>query len=85
MFELVLGIAVAAIFVTAYLLIAKFLRQDRRELGSTPPTITLNPVDTSRAIRAGKQDRALTAGELSEHHAGGAKSAGSRQSGPEQS
>jgi hypothetical protein len=74
MFELVLGIALAAVFVAVYLLIAKFLRQDKRELGSKPQTITLNPVDTSRAIGARRQDRALTAGELSEHHAGGKKS-----------
>ncbi len=74
MFELVLGIALAAMFVIAYLLIAKFLRQDKHELGGKPQNITLNPVDTSRAIGAGKQGRALTAGELSEHHAGGTKS-----------
>jgi hypothetical protein len=33
--------------------------------------VTLNPPETSHALNAGKSRQALTAGELSEHHAGG--------------
>lgn len=73
MFELSLGVLLAALFIGAYLLIAKFLlERDGRELSGAPPRVTLNPPETSHALNAGKAKQALTAGELSEHHAGGA-------------
>jgi hypothetical protein len=73
MFELVLGVLLATIFVTAYLLITKLLRQETRELRGTPPSVTLNPLETARNIGPQKSARALTTGEMSEHHAGGEK------------
>ena len=74
MFELVLGVVLAAIFVTAYLLINKLLRQDQRELGGKPTSVTLNPLETNRSLGPGHAPpRALETGEMSEHHAGGAK------------
>jgi hypothetical protein len=85
MFELGLGVLLAVFFIAAYLLITRLLGHDGRELGGLPPRVTLNPLDTDKAIGAGKSSRALTTGEMSEHHAGGAKSAGSKQEGTEQS
>jgi hypothetical protein len=74
MFELSLGLLLAALFIGAYLLITKFLLgQGRRELGHPPPRVTLNPTDTSHAVGAGESRGALTAGELSEHHTGRAQ------------
>lgn len=76
MFELGLGVLLAAVFIAVYLLIAKLFRSDRRELGGLPPSVSLNPVESANAIGAGKTRAALSAGELSEHHAGGEKKAG---------
>jgi hypothetical protein len=74
MFELGLGLLLAALFIGVYLLITKFLLgQDGRELGGLPPRLTLNEPDSSHALGTGKSRQALTAGELSEHHAGGTR------------
>ena len=70
MFELVLGVLLATVFVTAYLLITKLLRQETRELRGTTPSVTLNPLETARNIGPRESPRALTTGEMSEHHAG---------------
>lgn len=80
MFELGLGLLLAVLFIGAYLLITKFMSgQDGRELGGLPTRVMLNPPDSGKAIGTGKSRQALTAGELSEHHAGGT------QKGPEES
>ncbi|MBV9209833.1 MAG: hypothetical protein JOZ52_04355 [Acidobacteria bacterium] len=72
MFELSLGLVLAALFIGVYLLVAKvLLAREGRELGSAPPRVTLNPTDTSHALKPAKPPQALTAGELSEHHARG--------------
>ena len=73
MFELVLGVLLAAIFVTAYLLITKLLGQNNRELGAQAPSVTLNPIETARTIGQPTSPRALSTGEMSEHHAGHSK------------
>jgi hypothetical protein len=63
MFELVLGIFLSAIFVTAYWFITKLLGRDTRELGDRrPETVTLNPMDTARHLGSGRPPRALTSG-----------------------
>ncbi len=69
MFELVLGVLLAAIFVIAYLLITKLLSGNNRELGARPPSVTLNPIETARTIGPRTSPRALTTGEMSKHHA----------------
>lgn len=73
MFELALGALLAVLFIAAYLLISKFMRGDGRELSGTPPSVSLNPMESDRAIGARRSPQALTAGDLKEHHAGSAK------------
>jgi hypothetical protein len=74
MFELSLGLLLAALFIGMYLLVTKFLLgRDGRELSGAPPRVTLNSPETSHALNAGNPRQALTAGELSEHHAGGTR------------
>ncbi len=63
MFELGLGVILAALFVVVYLLASSFLRKDKQKLGGNHPAVTLNPIDTTHAIGAGKSKRALTSGE----------------------
>ena len=83
MFEFGLGVILAILFVTAYVLITAFLGRDRRELKGLPLAVTLNPVDSTHAIDAGQSRAALTSGELSSHHSGDAKSAKDEQTGKE--
>ena len=63
MFELGLGVILAALFVAAYLIITNFLRRDRPELEGLYPRVTLNPMDTTHTIGAGKSRRVLTSGK----------------------
>jgi len=63
MFELGLGVILAALFVAAYLIITTFLRRDRPELEGLYPRVTLNPMDTTHTIGAGKSPRVLTSGD----------------------
>lgn len=81
MFEFGLGVILAALFVAAYLLITSFFRRDRDELGGLHPAVSLNPVDTSRALDAGQSKRALTSGESSERNSGSVKEISSDDSG----
>ena len=73
MFELGLGVILAALFVAAYFVITAFFRRDRHELGGLHPQVTLNPVDTTHSIGAGKSPRVLTSGEAGESHSSGPK------------
>jgi hypothetical protein len=82
MFEFGLGVILAVLFVGAYLLITNFLRRERHELGGLPPAVTLNPVDSTHSIGTGKSRQALTSGELSKHHSGGARRDEGAQKGP---
>ena len=73
MFEFGLGVILAALFVAAYFIITAFFRRDRPELGGLHPQVTLNPVDTTHSIGAGKSPRVLTSGEAGERDSRGAK------------
>jgi hypothetical protein len=68
MFELVLGVLLAAIFVTTYLLVVRLFARNKHELGNLPPRITLNPLDTARAIGAGPPPRVLKPAEQGRHN-----------------
>ncbi len=63
MFELVLGVLLAAIFVTTYLLVARLFARNKHELGNTPPRITLNPLETARVLGPGPSPRVLKPAE----------------------
>ena len=73
MFEVGLGVVLAALFVAAYILITAFFRRDSHELGGLYPPVTLNPVDTTHSIGGAKSPRALTSGEGDDRHSRGAR------------
>lgn len=71
MFEIGLGVILAAIFVAAYLIISAFFSRDGHELPGSHPPVTLNPADSSHAIGQGKSRPALTSGEKGERQSPG--------------
>lgn len=74
MLELLIGVLFAVLFITGYLLIAKLLNRDKGELGGMRPFVTLNPIDTARAIGSGQAQRSLPVGQPDERNRHGSTS-----------
>jgi hypothetical protein len=73
LFEFGLGIILAVVFVTVYLLISSFFRRDQNELAGLGQDVSLNPADAERALTAGRSKQVLTSGESNERTSGDAK------------
>lgn len=73
MIELGIGILFSLLFVTVYLLVSH-LRRQRREARATLPR---NISPSAKELRAKRDNRALTAAELSKHYLPEAKSSSS--------
>jgi hypothetical protein len=65
MAELGIGVLFAVWFIVVYLLVSRFRKKGENWRGP----VTLNPLDTAKALEAQQQKRFLTTREMSEHHA----------------
>lgn len=73
MIEIGVGVLFAAFFIIAYLLYVKVRDSWRSEHKRFPPPAPYFLDDRPKELRANEQKRALTAGELSQHHARGGR------------
>jgi hypothetical protein len=65
MAEVGIGVLFAVWFIAIYLLVSRFRKRGEGWRGP----VTLNPLDTAKALEAPGRKRFLTTREMSEHHA----------------